>query len=428
MIDIKLLREDITRAAKLLARRHYSLDTEKFLALETQRKSLQQHTQELQNQRNTQAKLIGQAKAQGKDITDLLKQTEEFGDKLKTAEKNLNDLLEKINLFLADIPNIPHDSVPEGKDESANAEIRRWGEPQSFSFDVKDHVALGEQLGMMNFDAASKISGARFVVLTDKLVRLQRALTQFMIDTHTQEHGYTEIYTPYLVNQDSLFGTGQLPKFEEDLFKLTTENSYYLIPTSEVPVTNMARSTTFQESQLPVKYVCHTPCFRSEAGSYGRDTRGMIRQHQFEKVELVHFTTPDKSYEAHEALTSHAEKILQKLNLPYRVMLLCTGDMGFSAAKTYDLEVWLPSQQKYREISSCSNTEAFQARRMQARVKNSATQKTDFIHTLNGSGLAVGRTLIAIMENYQDKDGHIMIPEVLIPYMAGVKIIEAISG
>jgi seryl-tRNA synthetase len=424
MIDIKLLRENIAQIALLLAKRGYQLDTDKFLQLESERKSLQQHTQQLQNQRNTQAKLIGTAKAQGKDIAELLKQTTDLGESLKEAESTLDALLEKINYFLAEIPNIPHESVPEGNDESANVEIRHWGTPRKFDFEPKDHVELGEKLGMLDFNAAAKMTGSRFVVMHDALVKLHRALIHFMIDVHTKENAYKEIYVPYIVNNQSLFGTGQLPKFEEDLFKLTGENKYYLIPTSEVPITNLSRNETYREDQLPLKFVCHTPCFRSEAGSYGKDTRGMIRQHQFEKVELVQFTTADHSYLAHEELTSHAEKILQKLNLPYRVMLLCTGDMGFSAAKTYDLEVWLPSQQKYREISSCSNTESFQARRSQARYKNLLTNKPEFIHTLNGSGLAVGRTLVAIMENYQDADGNVIVPEALIPYMSGMKKIS----
>lgn len=424
MLDIKKLRENIEETAKQLARRGFKLDIEKFQSLENQRKALQTHTQELQNQRNTQAKKIGQVKAKGEDITALLKETEHLGEQLKADEHQLNQILESLNQFLMEIPNIPDISVPDGKDENDNQEIRRWGEPRQFDFTPKDHIELGEQLNMMDFAQASKITGARFVLMRDGLVKLHRALIQFMIDTHNIEHGYREIYVPYIVNSDSLYGTGQLPKMEADLFKLSGENNFYLIPTAEVPITNMARDEIFAENQLPMKFVCHSPCFRSEAGSYGKDTRGMIRNHQFEKVEIVQFTKPEDSYSAHEELTQHAEKILQKLNLPYRVMLLCAADIGFSAAKTYDLEVWLPGQQKYREISSCSNTESFQARRMQARYKNTQTQKTELIHTLNGSGLAVGRTLIAIMENYQDESGYIHIPEALKPYMSGVSVIK----
>jgi seryl-tRNA synthetase len=426
MLDIKKLRENTEEIALLLAKRGFKLDVEKFKILENQRKEIQTHTQELQNLKNTTAKNIGIAKSKGEEVSGLLKETENLGDQLKSAEDKLEKILNSLNEFLMEIPNLPNDSVPEGKDENSNQEIRKWGTPKTFDFTPKDHVELGENLKMLDFTNASKITGSRFVIMQDKLVKLHRALIQFMIDTHTKEHGYKEIYVPYIVNSDSLYGTGQLPKFKEDQFKINMTESnqdFYLIPTAEVPVTNMARNEIFDENHLPMKWVCHTPCFRSEAGSYGKDTRGMIRQHQFEKVELVHFTKPEDSYAAHESLTQHAEKILQKLNLPYRVMLLCGGDMGFGAAKTYDLEVWLPSQQKYREISSCSNTEAFQARRMQARYKNLETKKTEFIHTLNGSGLAVGRTLVAILENYQDKMGHIHIPEALLSYMDGLKII-----
>jgi len=418
MLDIKLLRDDINAVAKLLARRGYTLDITKFNDLENKRKTLQTRTQELQNQRNTQAKQIGQAKSKGEDITDLLKQTENMGEELKTAEADLAILLADLDNFLSGIPNILNNSVPDKQEV-----MRTWGEPRKFDFEIKDHVDLGQNLGLMDFESATKITGSRFVILKKDLVKLHRALINFMIDTHTKEYNYEEIYVPYIVNSTSLYGTGQLPKFKEDLFKLETEQDYYLIPTAEVPVTNMARGKIFAESELPQKFVAHTPCFRSEAGSYGKDTRGMIRQHQFEKVELVHFSKPEDSYKIHEELVSHAEKILQKLNLPYRVVVLAADDTGFYAAKTYDLEVWLPSQNMYREISSCSNTESFQARRMQARYKNSQTNKTEFIHTLNGSGLAVGRTLVAILENFQDKDGHIQLPEVLWPYMGGVKVI-----
>ncbi len=425
MLDIKRLRENIEETARQLARRGFKLEVEKFQTLENQRKTLQTRTQELQSQRNIQAKKIGQAKAKGEDIALLLKETEHLGEQLKADEHQLNQILESLNLFLMEIPNIPDDSVPDGKDENDNQEIRKWGEPRKFDFTPKDHTELGEQLNMMDFAQASKITGARFVLMRDGLVRLHRALIQFMIDTHNLEHGYREIYVPYIVNGASLYGTGQLPKMAADLFKLDSENDLYLIPTAEVPVTNMARDEIFAENQLPMKFVCHSPCFRSEAGSYGKDTRGMIRNHQFEKVEIVQFVKPEDSYRAHEELTQHAEKILQKLNLPYRVMLLCAGDMGFYSSKTHDLEVWLPGQQKYREISSCSNTEAFQARRMQARYKNTQTQKTELIHTLNGSGLAVGRTLIAIMENYQDASGHIHIPDALKPYMGDMQVIKS---
>jgi seryl-tRNA synthetase len=419
MLDIKLLRDDINAVAKELARRGYVLDTEKFIELENQRKLLQTRTQELQSQRNTQAKKVGLAKSKGEDITAILKETEHMGEELKMAEIELSALLAEMDEFLLTIPNILDKSVPEKQQE-----IRTWGTPRKFDFEIKDHVDLGEKLGMMDFASATKITGTRFVILKNNLVKLHRALINFMINTHTQEHGYEEIYVPYMVNTESLYGTGQLPKFKEDLFKVEGEQNYYLIPTAEVPVTNMARGEILAENTLPQKFVAHTPCFRSEAGSYGKDTRGMIRQHQFEKVELVHFSKPDDSYKIHEELVSHAEKILQKLNLPYRVVVLAADDTGFYAAKTYDLEVWLPSQNTYREISSCSNTESFQARRMQARYKNSQTNKTEFIHTLNGSGLAVGRTLVAIMETGQEKEGNIQIPEVLVPYMGGVKIIS----
>ncbi len=418
MLDIKLLRENIDAVAKALLRRGFKLDVEKFNQLENKRKVLQTKTQELQNQRNTQAKQIGMAKSKGEDISGLLAQTNSMGEELKTAEADLAIILADLDEFLAGIPNILQDSVPDKQEI-----IRTWGEPKKFDFEVKDHVDLGERSGQMDFESATKITGTRFVVLKNNLVKLHRALINFMIDVHTKEHDYQEIYVPYIVNADSLFGTNQLPKFKEDLFKLAVEQEYYLIPTAEVPVTNMARGKIFAENELPQHWVAHTPCFRSEAGSYGKDTRGMIRQHQFEKVELVHLCKPEDSQKIHEKLVSDAEKILQKLNLPYRVVVLAADDTGFGAAKTYDLEVWLPSQNTYREISSCSNTESFQARRMQARYKNSQTNKTEFIHTLNGSGLAVGRTLVAILENYQDKDGKIHIPEVLWNYMGGVKVI-----
>ena len=353
-----------------------------------------------------------------------MKEVEGLGDQLKTKEQELAQLQDELNGLLMEIPNIPHESVPAGKGEEDNPVLRTWGEPTAFEFEARDHVDLGEQLGQLDFEAASRLTGSRFSVMQGPLARLQRALTQFMLDTHTRDHGYREVYVPYLVNADSLRGTGQLPKFEEDLFRTSGEADYYLIPTAEVPVTNLARGSILEADQLPVRYTAHTPCFRSEAGSYGKDTRGMIRQHQFEKVELVQLVAPGQSYDALEQLTGHAETILQQLQLPYRVVTLCTGDIGFSAAKTYDLEVWLPGQQKYREISSCSNFEAFQARRMQARWRNPETGKPELLHTVNGSGLAVGRALVAVMENYQQADGSIQVPDVLKPYMGGIEVIE----
>lgn len=424
MLDPKLLRNNIEEVAKRLAIRGYQLDITHITQLETQRKSLQVAAQELQNQRNTRSKAIGQAKAKGEDTTALMAEVNQLAEQLKQSETALETIQNQLEAIYSGIPNIPHESVPPGKSEDDNLEIRRWGEPKEFSFTPKDHVDLGEALGGLDFPAAAKITGARFVVMRGALAKLQRALIQFMLDVHTKEHGYQEMYVPYLVNKDSLFGTGQLPKFGNDLFALKGEQEYYLIPTAEVPVTNLARDVIFEADQLPLKMVTHTPCFRSEAGSYGKDTRGMIRQHQFEKVELVQLVKPETSYQAHEELTKHAEKILQKLNLPYRVVILCGGDIGAGSAKTHDLEVWLPSQKRYREISSCSNFEDYQARRMQARWRNPATNKVELLHTLNGSGLAAGRTLVAIMENYQDEQGHIHIPEVLWDYMGGIKVIK----
>lgn len=423
MIDPKLFRQNIEDVAANLKKRGFTLDIEQFNRLEESRRTIQARTQELQNQRNTISKNIGIAKGKGEDTTLLFKDVETLGSQLKQAENELADVLNAIETLQLQTPNMINPEVPVGKDENDNKEIRRWGEPKKFTFTPKDHVDLGEQLGGLDFALATKITGARFVVIKGAIAKLHRALAQFMLDVHTQEHGYTEVYVPYMANKESFLGTGQLPKFEQDLFKIAGEQAYYLIPTAEVPVTNMARDVIFEANQLPLKFVCHSPCFRSEAGSYGKDTRGMIRQHQFDKVELVQFSAPENSYNAHEELTSHAEKILQKLNLPYRVMLLCTADTGASSAKTYDLEVWLPGQQKYREISSCSNFESFQARRMQARFRNPTTGKPELIHTLNGSGLAVGRTLVAILENYQDEKGHIHLPEALWPYMNGVKVI-----
>jgi seryl-tRNA synthetase len=419
MLDPKLLRSELEQTAAKLARRGYVLDTELVGALETQRKSLQVRAQELQNERNTRSKTIGRAKASGQDIQPLLDEVASLGDKLKQAENDLEVVQAQLLALQLGIPNLPHDSTPSGNGDADNVEIRRWGEPRRFEFEARDHVDLGAE-GGLDFEAATKLTGARFAVIQGQLARLHRALTQFMLDLHTREHGYREVYVPYMVNADSLRGTGQLPKFEADLFKLSGELSYYLIPTAEVPVTNLARDSILDNDRLPLRYVAHTPCFRSEAGSYGKDVRGMIRQHQFEKVELVQIVRPEDSYAALDELTGHAETVLQRLDLPYRVVALCTGDIGFSSAKTYDLEVWLPGQQKYREISSCSNFEDFQARRMQARWRNPATGKPELAHTLNGSGLAVGRTLVAVMENYQDERGRIRVPEALKPYLGGL--------
>ena len=424
MLDIKQLRNNMDEVAQQLLRRGYTLDVQAFNEMEVERKAIQTETQTLQNDRNTRSKAIGKARANGEDIQPLLDEVASFGDQLKVAEQKLSDIQARIDEMVTAIPNLLDESVPAGKDESENVEISTWGEPAVFDFEALDHVALGERHQWMDFAAASKLTGSRFMVLHQNMARLHRALIQFMLDTHTAEHGYQEVYVPYIVNQDSLFGTGQLPKFAEDLFKLEGDQNYYLIPTSEVPVTNLLRDEIIDESQLPLQFTAHTPCFRSEAGSYGRDTRGLIRQHQFEKVEMLHFVKPDDSWDALERLRSHAEAILQKLELPYRVVTLCSGDTGFSAAKTYDLEVWLPGQQAYREISSCSNTLDFQARRMQARFRNSETGKPELLHTLNGSGLAVGRTLVAVVENYQQADGSIKIPEVLKPYMGGLEVMS----
>ncbi len=423
MLDPRLLRSDLDAVARQLARRGFTLDTAALQTLEEQRKAIQVQTQELQAERNAHSKNIGKAKAAGEDIAPLLKQVEGLGDQLKTKEVELDRVQEQLNAILMSIPNLPHESVPDGKGEEDNPEIRRWGEPEQFDFEPRDHVDLGEGLGMLDFETAAKITGSRFSVIQGPLARLHRALIQFMLETHTHQHGYREVYVPYLVNADSLRGTGQLPKFEEDLFRTCGEQELYLIPTAEVPVTNLVRDTIVEADEMPLRFTAHTPCFRSEAGSYGKDTRGMIRQHQFEKVEMVQLVRPQDSWQALETLTGHAEAILQQLELPYRVVALCTGDIGFSAAKTYDLEVWLPGQQKYREISSCSNFEAFQARRMQARWRNPETGKPELLHTVNGSGLAVGRTLVAIMENYQQADGSIRVPSALQPYMGDITVI-----
>lgn len=419
MLDPKLLRTELEQTATKLARRGHILDIELISALESQRKTLQIRAQELQNERNTRSKAIGQAKASGQNIQPLLDEVANFGNQLKRTENDLEVIQTQLLTLQLSIPNLPHDSTPDGNSDTDNVEIRRWGQPRQFEFTARDHVDLGAE-GGLDFEAATKLTGTRFAVIRGQLARLHRALTQFMLDLHTQEHGYREVYVPYMVNTDSLRGTGQLPKFEADLFKLSSELNYYLIPTAEVPVTNLARDSILDNDQLPLRYVAHTPCFRSEAGSYGKDVRGMIRQHQFEKVELVQIVRPKDSYTALEELTGHAEHVLQRLGLPYRVVALCTGDIGFSSAKTYDLEVWLPGQQKYREISSCSNFEDFQARRMQARWRNPVTGKPELVHTLNGSGLAVGRTLVAVMENYQDERGRIQIPEALKPYLGGL--------
>jgi len=424
MLDPQLLRNNLEETAALLKRRGYDLDVEYFSDLEEKRKTHQVDAQTLQAERNKKSKNIGKAKASGEDIKPLLDEVSSLGAKLEESEKALALVQDEMNEIMMSLPNVPDASVPDGKSEDDNAEIRKWGEPKQFDFEVKDHVDLGEALGQLDFETGAKIAGSRFAVMNAGIANMHRALTQFMLDLHTTEHGYTETYVPYIVNSDSLRGTGQLPKFEEDLFKLRAEQEFYLIPTAEVPVTNIVRDTIIEDSYMPCKFVCHTPCFRSEAGSYGRDTRGMIRQHQFEKVELVQIITADQSEQAHEELTSHAEAVLQKLNLPYRMVNLCTGDIGFSSRKTYDLEVWLPGQQKYREISSCSNFGDFQARRLKARWRNPETGKPELVHTVNGSGLAVGRTLVAIMENYQDAEGRIHVPEVLQPYMGNRKIIE----
>jgi seryl-tRNA synthetase len=423
MLDPKLFRNDLDNTARQLARRGFTLDVRAISALEEKRKQVQVTTQQLQNERNIRSKAIGQAKARGEDTKPLMDEVASLGGALIQAENELQQLQDDLNAIALGVPNLPHTSVPDGKDERDNLEVRRWGEPKKLDFAPKDHVDLGAGLGLMDFEVAAKISGARFVVLQGALAQMHRALIQFMLDLHTREHGYTETYVPYLVNADSLRGTGQLPKFEADLFAVRSEQGFYLIPTAEVPVTNLARDTITEAARLPRKHVCHTPCFRSEAGSYGKDTRGMIRQHQFEKVELVQFVRPQDSYPALEELTGHAEKVLQLLGLPYRVMALCAGDIGFSAAKTYDIEVWLPGQQKYREISSCSNFEDFQARRMQARWRNPDTGKPELLHTLNGSGLAVGRTLVAVLENFQQADGRVRVPDALRPCLNGLEFI-----
>ena len=424
MLDPRLFRTELDFVTDQLARRSFNFDSAAYVALEAKRKSVQVKTQELQNERNSRSKAIGQAKAKGEDVQPLLDQVQHLGDALTVAEGELSAIQSEMEAIMEAIPNILDMSVPDGKSEELNVELSRWGDVPQFDFEPKDHVDLGAALKGIDFELGVKIAASRFVVLTGPLARLQRAIIQLMLDTHAADHGYEETYVPFLVNAESLRGTGQLPKFEADLFKASDDPALYLIPTAEVPVTNRVRDDIIDAKDLPLKYVCHSPCFRSEAGAYGRDVRGMIRQHQFEKVELVQIVKPEDSDQAHEDLTAHAENILKKLNLPYRKMLLCAGDTGFSSAKTYDLEVWLPGQGAYREISSCSNFKDFQARRLQARWRNPETGKPELVHTLNGSGLAAGRTLIAVMENYQDAQGNIRIPEALIPYMGGLTVIS----
>ena len=424
MLDPRLFRTDLDFVKEQLDRRSFNFNPESYVALEARRKDVQVKTQELQNERNSRSKAIGQAKAKGEDVQPLLDQVQHLGDELKAAETALAGIQLEMETLMEGIPNILDESVPDGKSEEFNLEISRWGDVPVFDFEPKDHVDLGTKLKGIDFELGAKIASSRFVVLNGALARMQRAIIQLMLDMHTAEHGYSETYVPFLANADSLRGTGQLPKFEADLFKASDDPALYLIPTAEVPVTNIVRDVIVDAKDLPLKFVCHSPCFRSEAGAYGRDVRGMIRQHQFEKVELVQIVKPEDSPKAHEELTNHAENILKKLKLPYRKMLLCAGDTGFSSAKTYDLEVWLPGQGAYREISSCSNFNDFQARRLQARWRNPETGKPELVHTLNGSGLAAGRTLIAVMENYQDAEGRIRIPDALLPYMGGLDVIE----
>ncbi|RUO72938.1 serine--tRNA ligase [Idiomarina ramblicola] len=429
MLDAKYFREELDQTAKKLATRGFDLDVAKLQKLEEQRKEMQVRTEQLQAERNSRSKAIGKAKASGEDIQPLLDAVSDLGEQLDNAKEELKVIQQELNDIIMGVPNLPADDVPEGADEDENQEVLTWGKPKAFDFDVKDHVDLGEALAKgMDFEAAAKLTGARFVVMRGGIARMHRALTQFMLDLHTEEHGYLETYVPYMVNQDSLYGTGQLPKFGKDLFHIEGESQdqipMSLIPTAEVPLTNLYRDEIADEDELPLKFAAHTPCFRSEAGSHGRDTRGLIRQHQFDKVELVWLVKPEQSMEALEQLTGHAETVLQRLELPYRKVLLCTGDMGFGATKTYDLEVWLPAQQAYREISSCSNMQDFQARRMQARFRRKGAKKPELMHTLNGSGLAVGRALVAVLENYQQDDGSIVVPEALRSYMGGVEVLK----
>ncbi len=428
MLDPQLLRRNIDQLAERLRARGYTLDIDYYQSLERQRKSLQSEIESLQEQRNRISKQIGFAKSQGKDIQPILNSVDDLGGQLKNRKTELGNIQQKLTVLLSEFPNVADDSVPVGSDENENVEIRRWGIQREFDFPVKDHVDLGESLKQMDYETASKLSGSRFVVMTGSLARLHRALAQFMLDFHIREHGYTEVNVPLLVNQQTLFGTGQLPKFEDDQFRTSDNPPYYLIPTAEVPLTNLVADRILDADSLPLRFIAHTPCFRKEAGSHGKDTRGMIRQHQFEKVEMVHVVRPDQSYLSLNQMTGHAEAILQALEMPYRVIALCTGDMGFSAAKTFDLEVWIPSQNQYREISSCSNVEGFQARRMKARWRNPATGKPEPVHTLNGSGVAVGRALVAVMENYQNADGSISIPAVLAPWMGGLDRLIRTAG
>lgn len=425
MLDAKLLRANLQDVADLLKKKNYQLDVVRVTELEAQRKSIQTETEQLQNDRNSRSKNIGQAKAAGEDIAPLIAEMNSMGERLDECKAQLTDVQAQLDDILSGVPNLPHESVPEGEDEDDNVTVLTWGEPRQFDSEPKDHVDVGAGLNGLDFETAAKLTGSRFASMSGQVAQLHRALIQFMLNLHTQEHGYEEVYVPYIVNSETLYGTGQLPKFAEDLFKVGTDNDWYLIPTAEVPVTNIYRGEILDANQLPKRFTAHTPCFRSEAGSYGRDTRGMIRQHQFEKVELVHLVEPAKSFDALEELVGHAEKVLQLLNLPHRKVILCGGDLGFSATKTYDLEVWLPGQDKYREISSCSNCLDFQARRMQLRWRNPETGKPELLHTLNGSGLAVGRTLVAILENYQNADGSVTIPEVLRPYMNNAEKITA---
>ena len=424
MLDPKRVRSQTEEIARRLAIKNFEFDVATFERLEERRRAIQVRAETLQSEQNKRSKSIGKAKAAGEDIKPLLEEVDNLKQQKAEAEEELRSVQESLNAFFAGIPNLPDEDVPPGANEDDNVEIRVWGTPRHFDFEPRDHVALGEQLKGLDFEKATQLAHSRFAVMRGQLAKLHRALAQFMLDLHTEEHGYTEAYVPYLVNANALFGTGQLPKFEEDLFRTAGDNPLYLIPTAEVPATNLVADSILEASEMPLRMVCHTPCFRSEAGSYGRDVRGMIRQHQFDKVELVHVVRPEDSTEALEQLTGHAEKVLQLLELPYRVVTLCGGDMGFSAAKTYDLEVWLPGQGKYREISSCSNTRDFQARRMQARWRNPETGKPEPVHTLNGSGLAVGRAMIAVMENYQQEDGSILVPDVLKPYMKGIDRIQ----
>ncbi|WP_211828142.1 serine--tRNA ligase [Kistimonas asteriae] len=425
MLDPKYVRANPEDVAALLRKKHYELDVERIMSLDAERKSIQLRTEQLQSERKSGSKQFGMLKAKGEDVTELKSRLDGINEELKTSEHALKELQSELDSIFMAVPNLPHESVPEGKDEEENLEVRQWGEPKPFDFEPKDHVELGQAYGL-DFETGAKLSGARFTLMRGQIARLHRALAQFMLDVQTSEHGYEECYTPYLVHDQALRGTGQLPKFEEDLFKTSCEGEekpYYLIPTSEVPLTNMVRDSIVEAAELPLRLTAHTPCFRSEAGSYGKDTKGMIRQHQFDKVEMVQIVHPEKSFEALEEMTGHAEAILQKLGLPYRVVALCGGDLGFGATKTYDLEVWLPGQQKYREISSVSNCLDFQARRMQARFRN-AEGKPELVHTLNGSGVAVGRAMVAVIENYQDAEGRIHVPEALKPYMGGIEIIQ----